>query len=178
MTTEPPSHTTSPSSRSRYRSMDNFFLFQPKKSIVQAILEREKTSSLSYKPVGATDKGPLDGWDWHSESVVIGSGPEMWSRAILALQNWSQFDMSWVFPYDRSVPLEVGQHFAFVSRQIGVWCVNVCRVVYTVADQIGETQRFGFAYGTLASHAVRGEELFLLEWDHETDEIRFSIRKF
>ena len=141
--------------------------------------KREKVSELSYDIVGHTALGPPGApWEWHEQQMCIGAGADIWAKACAALTQWTQFKMSWVTPFDATVPLEEGAHFAFVSQQMGVWCVNVCRIVYTVNEQDETSTRFGFAYGTLASHAVRGEEQFLLSWDAVTDDVTFSIRKF
>lgn len=159
--------------------MPNFFLTRPRPEWIEAVIRREQASRLSYKLVGQTSLGPPGGkWDWHEEQISLGSGKDVWLRAQAALREWTQFKMSWVEPFDATVPLEVGAHFAFVSQQVGIWSVNVCRIVYTVDEQEEARARFGFAYGTLASHAVRGEEQFLLEWDLDTDEVTFSICKF
>ena len=159
--------------------MPNFFLTRPRPEWIESVLRREKASHLSYDIVGHTSSGAPGGkWDWHEEALTLGTGGETWARACVALRGWTQFKMSWVTPFDATVPLEVGEHFAFISQQMGVWSVNVCRIVYTIDEGDDAEQRFGFAYGTLASHAVRGEEQFLLRWDTATDEVTFSIRKF
>lgn len=46
-----------------------------------------------------------------------------------------------------------------------------CRIV-TVID---EPQRYSFAYGSLAGHPERGEELFLVEWQ-EDDRVTFILK--
>jgi uncharacterized protein (UPF0548 family) len=102
----------------------------------------------------------------------------VWERAVRALRRWQQFDLVWVQAHDASVPLQEGRMFAFVSRQLGVWSVNVCRVAEVVESEDGGCRRFGFAYGTVGRHVVRGEEAFLLEQDLATGEVRFRIRKF
>jgi uncharacterized protein (UPF0548 family) len=48
-----------------------------------------------------------------------------------------------------------------------------CRVVYTIE----ETNRRGFAYGTLPGHPESGEEAFLIE-HKPNDDIWLSIRAF
>lgn len=45
-------------------------------------------------------------------------------------------------------------------------------------EEDGSIQRFGFAYGTTAQHAERGEERFLIEWDRHTDSVYYDILAF
>jgi uncharacterized protein (UPF0548 family) len=96
--------------------------------------------------------------------------------AVNALRSWEQFDLDWVWPVRTDVPIETGADFAFVSRFLGVWSINVCRVVYVEESVGADHQRFGFAYGTLGTHSVRGEERFMVEWDRTTDLVHFDIR--
>ena len=49
-----------------------------------------------------------------------------------------------------------------------------CRVVYVV----DEPDRRGFAYGTLPGHAESGEELFLVRYDPDTDEVSAAVTAF
>ena len=67
---------------------------------------------------------------------------------------------------------------AFASRQLGVWTLNMCRIVYVFDENEPDSARYGFAYGTLDNHAVAGEELFELTWDKITDRVSFRIAKF
>jgi len=56
--------------------------------------------------------------------------------------------------------------------------------VYVVDNETGgrtETDaiaRFGFAYGTLPDHIERGEERFLIEWNHSDDSVWYDILAF
>jgi uncharacterized protein (UPF0548 family) len=63
---------------------------------------------------------------------------------------------------------------AVVLMRLGVgrWGLPIpCRVVYVVE----ETDRTGFAYGTLPGHPVAGEELFLVERD-AAGRVSFTVR--
>lgn len=66
------------------------------------------------------------------------------------------FRQGWLRQYPPDVPPTVGCDVAVAARVGPVWWLNACRVVYV----IDEPRRVGFAYGTLADHAERGEELF------------------
>ena len=77
-----------------------------------------------------------------------------------------------VFPAD--APLRVGTTVALRVRHFGLWSLNACRIVYLV-EQYGNVERFGFAYGTLPDHGVRGEERFTVEWDHADDSVTYDV---
>ena len=66
---------------------------------------------------------------------------------------------------------------AVIARQLGLWWLNACRIVYVV-DEPGPISRYGFAYGTLPDHAGTGEERFLVEWDRASGEVWYDILAF
>src|SRR6266478_469196 len=68
-----------------------------------------------------------------------------------------------------------------LSRHFGVWSLDFCRVVYVLnaePEKNGSIERTGFAYGTLPGHAVRGEEIFSVEWHPVTQEVWYEIFSF
>lgn len=151
---------------------------RPTPAQVQQVVHQQSTAPFTYADVGATRGEVPSGWALDDRQRSIGSGKPTFERAVTAMRTWSQFDLPWVFPLHRDVPLEEGHLFAFVAHTYGVWSVNVCRIVYTLDEQDERGARFGFAYGTVGAHSVRGEERFHLEWDRKTDEVTFRIRKF
>ena len=66
---------------------------------------------------------------------------------------------------------------AIVARQVGLWWLNACRIVYVV-DEPGSVSRYGFANGTLPDHAGRGEERFLVEWDRASGSVWYDVLAF
>jgi uncharacterized protein (UPF0548 family) len=60
------------------------------------------------------------------------------------------------------------QHFGFYS-------LNAARIV---VDEEGPMTRYGFAYGTPAEHAERGEERFTVEWNRSDDHVSYHILAF
>jgi uncharacterized protein (UPF0548 family) len=134
---------------------------------------------FTYGLVGATQQSQVQaGWFADQQHTVVGSGAADFQAAVEALQRWTPFDLDWVWPVDSTVPIQVGQCFAFLARTLGVWSVNVCRIVYVIDEQDETRAQFGFAYGTLPSHSLRGEERFLVTWDKTSDEVHFDIKKF
>lgn len=138
----------------------------------------QQDAPFSYDLVGATRHGVPVGWNSADRERVIGHGEAVWTRARAALDRWTQFDLTWVYPHRDDVPLREGAVFAFSTRQLGVWTINACRIVYVVDETVDGQSRYGFAYGTLDGHMVRGEERFLLTWDHASDEVRFRVNQF
>lgn len=172
-----------------YMSLALLSPFRPSSARLSALVHAHADAALTYDAVGGTREGapgsPLGprgalagGWSTDAQRRVIGHGPGAFHAAVGALRSWSQFDLSWVWPLRTDVPIAEGQLFAFLARALGIWSINVCRVVYVVDEQSDERARFGFAYGTLGPHSVQGEERFLIEWDRRTDEVSFEIRKF
>lgn len=153
------------------------YLRRPDPELVSMVVGQMASASFTYGPVGATRATLPVGWAHDAIDAPIGEGDATWERSVEALRRWAQFDLSWVDPHETSVPLVPGATFAFVSRQLGLWSVNVCRVVYTIDETVDGVQRFGFAYGTVGSHVVKGEERFLLERGPD-GVIRFGITKF
>lgn len=62
-------------------------------------------------------------------------------------------------------------------QHLGFYSLNAARIVYVV-DENGPIARYGFAYGTLAEHAARGEERFTVEWDRSEDRVWYKILAF
>jgi len=68
-------------------------------------------------------------------------------------------------------PLAVGTNVAFRAPLPIGYVDGTCRIVAVV----DETDRFGFAYGTLPLHPERGEESFLVVRDEERLDVRFDV---
>ena len=131
----------------------------------------------SYDHVGATAGAAPPGWAVDEEDVEVGRGAAVYRRAREAVRGWRMFDLPWLHLLTRPEPA-AGVEVAFASYQLGLWSLNRCRVVYVIDEDGPDVARYGFAYGTLAEHAVAGEERFLLTWDKRTDAVRFGIYKF
>jgi uncharacterized protein (UPF0548 family) len=145
---------------------------RPTPQLLQRLLELAASSELSYAEVGATLRNEVpDGYRSSGTEQLLGTGDTLWTAACAALDDWAMFKMPWVMMPPNERPF-VGQNVAFASQQLGFWSLHSCRVVGVV----NEPERHGFAYGTLATHAMRGEELFTVE--RRQDTVYFCIRKF
>ena len=133
------------------------FLFtRPSPSSIASTIEEAASLQLSYGPIGlARDGAP--GFSRDVYRRVLGHGPEVFARAREALRAWRQFDVGWVSVFPETPSIEPGTNIAVLIRHLGFWSLNGGRLVYTLE----ETDRlFGYAYGTLTSHAEAGEEIF------------------
>lgn len=157
------------------------FLFrfgEPAATEMRAYVERHGAADLTYTDIGATRATLPLGWDHDEVSAEIGRGATEAARAEAGFRRWAMFDLGWVRPYRHDVPLVEGELVAFAARIFGLWTINLCRIVYVVDEDDGVVRRLGFAYGTLPSHGIAGEEQFLLTWDRSTDRVTFGLRKF
>ena len=73
--------------------------------------------------------------------------------------------------------IEAGSVVAVRASHLGFWSLNACRIVY-VLDEMGPAEKFGFAYGTLQSHAERGEERFSVEFHPSDESVWYDIFAF
>lgn len=126
-------------------------------------------SELTYSEVGATAHEPLpDGYHHVRVSRSLG---------IVELDDVAHILMAWkvqersgvrrVAGADR-VALGADVSFRFLFQTIP------CRVV----EVVDETDRRGFAYGTLPGHPETGEERFIAERDPATGEVTATITAF
>jgi len=140
---------------------------------VRELLRAQSDAPFSYAEVGATRGTPPAGYTPMHRIAVLGRGEAVFHRAKHALVEWGPFKVSWVRPYPQAAPAR-GVLIAVVVHLAGLWWKNVSRVIYTV-DEPGA---FGFAYGTLPTHAETGEELFLVELSPDTGEVTYKIQAF
>src|SRR5918998_209153 len=85
--------------------------------------------------------------------------------------------LGWMEAWPPGAPIRVGEVVGSVSRLLGLWWLNACRIAY-VLDEEGPVTRFGFANGTLPGHAGVGEERFLVGWDRAGGEVWYDILAF
>ncbi len=136
-----------------------FFLGEPSSSEIDAFLARQGESSPSYEPVGLA-LGEAVGYTLDRARGEIGRGEGDFERAKRAVREWRMFDLGWIRIFPDGAVIEPGTVVAVRARHLGFRSLNACRVVYALPDS---PTRFGFAYGTLADHAERGEESFAVE---------------
>jgi uncharacterized protein (UPF0548 family) len=130
----------------------------PRDDAIAAVLARQADAPFSYREVGATGGDLPAGYDHAQVRFALGNGDGVFAAACDAIRSWRMFALGWVRLHGADRAPSPGHTVAPVAHVLGLWSVNVARVVYV----INEPSQFGFAYGTLAAHAERGEELFLV----------------
>ncbi len=140
---------------------------------IDHLLVELSTAEFSYPHVGATRESMPTGYNVDRYSAIIGRGAADFERAKRGIQDWAPFDQSWVRAFPQSEPA-AGTLVAVVARVFGLWWTNLSRVIYT----IDESDRFGFAYGTLPLHSETGEERFEVEHSQDSDEVSYRIVAF
>lgn len=154
-----------------------FFLRQPSPEAISQFVSSQRELPFSYAEVGATGRELPAGYIVDHNRIKLGTGKEVYDRAVAALQNWKQFDLGWVRMVPPETPIEVGAVVAILTNHFGFWSLNACRVVYLI-DEAEPVKEFGFAYGTLSSHVERGEERFTIKWHATDDTVWYDILAF
>jgi uncharacterized protein (UPF0548 family) len=154
-----------------------FTLREPSPDDVNKFIASQAGLPFSYAEVGATKTTPPAGYTVDHNRVQLGSGVEVYERAVEALKQWRQFDLGWVRIVPSGVKLEKGATVAVKTRTGGLWSLSAARVIYLV-DEEKPIKRFGFAYGTLPDHVERGEERFLIEWTLSDDSVWYDLLAF
>lgn len=150
---------------------------KPSREYLGRFLRSQVHKTFTYAAIGATATTPPEGFAIDHTRVHLGGGATDFAAARRALQSWEQFRLGWVEAWPSTTPLQTGETVAVMGRAIGLWWLNSCRIVYVV-DETGPIDRFGFAYGTLPGHVERGEERFLIEWDHRDNSVWYDILAF
>lgn len=152
-----------------------FRLGRPSPRLIDRVLEAQRSEPLSYPDPGMTRSAEAQGFPRNHHELRLGSGSDVYSRAVAAVQGWAMYDMSWTEVYPAGTPVRTGGVFATVVNHLGFWSINPCRIVYVDERETAALRTFSFAIGTLPLHSERGEERFLVEWDRARDAVRFEI---
>jgi uncharacterized protein (UPF0548 family) len=160
-----------------YTKMNPVSLRPPSAKSIEQFLNSQSKLSLTYPSVGATATTPPNGYTLDRTRIKLGQGERAFAAARAALENWKHFRLGWLEATPLEPTMRVGGVVAVAGRCMGLWWLNACRIVYTV-DEGGPIARFGFAYGTLPTHAESGEERFLVEWDRQDDSVWYDILAF
>ncbi|MGW4352792.1 DUF1990 family protein [Nocardia sp. NPDC004582] len=129
---------------------------------------------FSYPDVGATAGEFPAGYHHFRLRRRIGSGREFFDQAAEQVRTYRMQRGSGVFQQATTPEARPGTD---ITVRIGLGPIGVtapCRVVYV----LDESNRRGFAYGTLPGHPLRGEELFAVEYDPADDTVYGVIASF
>lgn len=157
------------------------FFLKPSETLIQSRLAERSVMAFSYAYVGATRSTPPAGWRINHMRLQVGTGRAKFDALVEALFSWKLLATDGLQVFPSTEKLEQNTDVAILSRHFGIWSVDFCRVLYVLKnqpEQRGNVLRTGFGYGTLPGHAVRGEELFSIEWHTATEEVWYDIYSF
>jgi uncharacterized protein (UPF0548 family) len=174
----------------RYSISPMLFLRRPSNQQIHMLMVARRVMPFSYPEIGATRSTPPPGYRINHMRALLGTGKELHDRAVKSLLRWqllapppkkgsTRSAALQLFPDDP--PMRPQTNVALLSRHFGVWSLDFCRVVYVLnsePEKNGSIERTGFAYGTLPGHAVRGEEIFSIEFHSATQEVWYEIFSF
>lgn len=151
-----------------------FSLQRPSDSFIRDFLAVQSRLPYSYPEVGSTRGAAPAGYHTNHHRVRLGSGAQAFADACDDLRRWTMFGLPWVTLCFPDAPIEPGTTVGILARRLGLWTLNACRIVETIAED-GPLARFGFRYGTLPDHVERGEEQFVVEWDRADDSVWYDV---
>lgn len=151
-----------------------FLLTKPSTEQVWRFLDSAQQQDFSYIETGMTRGNPPAGYQTDHNRIALGGGQAVYAKAVAAIRGWKMFDLGWLELFPAGAPIEEGVTVCVRVRHFRFWSLNACRIVYTI-DEDGPIKRCGFAYGTVADHAERGEERFSIEWNRADDSVWYDI---
>lgn len=146
---------------------------RPSREAVLRRLANTAAEPLSYRfdESFETPRGFVHDW----RTISLGREPEVWQRARESLASWRMFDQPRLQLIGGGQPPEKGLTVAVLAPMLGLWWLNLSRVVRIVDESEREGDRFGFVYVTLRQHVVRGQECFEIWRQRRTGEVSFRI---
>lgn len=150
---------------------------RPSDGRLTALREEGRDQPYSYETVGRVLAAePPVGWPLMRAVRRAGSGADDFARGRAAVAGWAAQHHAGTVLCPTTPALDPGTVVAFATPPLGsmpLWVTGVCRIV----ESIDEERRFGFSYGTLPHHPVRGEEAFLVH--HRVDgSVDFEVVAF
>jgi len=101
----------------------------------------------------------------------LGEGTDIFDKAKRAFAEWVHFDLGWVRVANPDARIAVGAIVAVEVRSLGLWSLNLSRIVETVDTK----ERFGFVYSTTEMHLEQGEERFLVRFDAASGGVWYEL---
>lgn len=147
---------------------------RPSPKLLDSLLSLKGSLPFSYVEAGCTRGAHPAGYVEDVTHIELGVGANVFRAAKSALQAWRQLRLGWMDVGSPEAELQTGQLVVILVQAFGMWWCNPCRIVYCL-DELEPLARFGFATGTLPGHVAQGEERFLIEWNRETDVVKYEI---
>ncbi len=108
-------------------------------------------------------------------SAVVGNGSDLFRAAIEGFRRFQMHNVGWIQQVGPVPALQEGELVCTRGRLLGVYALNVTRIVYVDVDS---PNYFCFAYGTTPQHPLAGEERFSLTFEEATGDVTFGIFAF
>jgi uncharacterized protein (UPF0548 family) len=154
-----------------------FLLYKPSAATIDSFIAAAQQLQYSYSEIGASRGKASGGYNLDHNRVRLGSGEEVFVKALAALHSWGMFPREWCRIYPANAPIEVGTTVAVRVNHFGFWSLNANRIVYLFEEK-QNVQSSGFAYGTLTEHGEMGEERFSIEWHEQDDSVWYDLYAF
>ena len=159
-----------------------FSLIRPSKDYIDEMIAARAEAEFTYPNVGASLQPHGASALSHHYRILhrrhpLGTGKEVYMRAQAALSNWRMYKLAWLEPCWPETPLAKGANVAILARTMGIWWINICRVIDTI-QETGAVERCGFAYGTLHGSPISGEERITVAWNHQDDAVHYELFSF
>jgi len=155
-----------------------YLITKPNAERIRNIIESQSRLDFTYPSVGATRSGNLPaGFTVDDNRIHLGAGQATFDAAKRALCQWQHYRFDWIELHRPAVDPEPDQTVGVLARALGLWVLNLCRVVYVIEEE-EPLRRFAFGYGTLPEHAESGEERFQVEWHRADDSVWYDILAF
>lgn len=147
-------------------------LRRPSEAWLRDLAERERERPFTYDAVGLTATGEVPpGFRHATYAVELGTGDEVFERAVAGLQHWlPQRGSGFAVGFDGLV--EPGRTVAMAAPMPVGHVVITARIIYVDAAD----DRYAWAYGTLPIHPECGEERFAVV--RRGDAVTFEIAAF
>ncbi|MBF0459866.1 MAG: DUF1990 domain-containing protein [Magnetococcales bacterium] len=156
---------------------------KPNAAVVNTILDTLTQAAFTYPEVGASRLGGQhqDTLSRHYHVLhrryLLGTGETVYQQAKAAFARWQMYQLPWVAFCWPEIPLVPDTNMVILANVLGLWWINVCRVVYTMQEE-GAVERFGFAVGSLQGNTIRGEERVFVEWNRRDDAVYYDFFSF
>ena len=107
-------------------------LAKPSAARIRTFRDSERSRPLSYPERGGSREQAPPAYTTDHNRVRLGSGPEAYAAATLAIRQWKMFDLGWVELCWPDTPIEAGATVAVLVNHFGFWSLNSCRIVYVL----------------------------------------------
>jgi uncharacterized protein (UPF0548 family) len=144
-----------------------FLLHRPTNEEIRRFLSSQQHLAFRYPDPGVIGLTAPEGYKADHHRIRLGNGPDVFRRAVEALNRWEMFNIGWVQLCWPDAPIETGTTVGVLAHLPGFWSLNASRIA-CVIDEDREVRKHGFAYGTLPEHVEIGQESFVIEF-HDGD---------